>query len=93
VVIDGKRSSRPVVPAADKDQLRDAARRLLDSGQLSTAELSQVPAEPKSKASASVRKRRVWRPISIGLAILAVSLLVAIAIYQTKTGHATLFSK
>jgi hypothetical protein len=89
----GNLSSRPVVLTADKDQLRDAARRLLDSGQLSTAALSRVPAESKSEASASTRKRRIWRPISLGLAILAASLLIGIATYQTKTGHPTQFSK
>jgi hypothetical protein len=74
-------------PSDQKAPQRDAARRLLDLGQLSTDHLSEV------LANRMRRKRRRARLIVICLATIAALLLVGVATYQVMPGRAALFSK
>jgi len=67
---------------------REAARQLLDLGQLSTDHLSQLLATPDR------RKTVPWgRLIVGGFAVLAALLAVSLATYQEKPGHAAVISK
>jgi hypothetical protein len=91
-----RRSAEPQPVLDEKALLRDAARRLLCSGQLSTAELNRV------LAMSNDHKPHPWtrswvRSILIGFAIFAVWLIAGIATYQESPGDTpiivALFSK
>jgi hypothetical protein len=66
----------------DKASLRDAARQLLDLGQLSTDELGQVFAVPNRP------KRFPWARLFVsGFAIIVALLAVGLAAHQEKPNY------
>jgi hypothetical protein len=75
----------PQLVLLEKALLRDAARRCLSRGQLSTDELYQELARSNDYKPHS-RARSLVRPILIGLAVFAVWFVVSVMTFQENSG-------